>query len=105
MRWLSGAETGLWHVRARQDRFRAKTIRMNKQRFRHYESWATAFHRDVAADVGYLEGQIFHLWHGEKIHRRYIQRHIDFAGLPFDPLVDLRVNETGAFEWRMTETT
>jgi hypothetical protein len=79
--------------------FAAKTIRMNKQRFRHYESWATAFQRDVAADVGYLEGQIFHLWHGEKIHRRYVQRHIDFAALPFDPLVDLRLNETGAFEW------
>lgn len=77
----------------------AQFARLNEAQSRHYESWASAFHRDVAADVGYLEGQIFHLWHGERFRRRYIQRHMEFSRMAFDPLTDLHINETGAFEW------
>jgi len=74
-------------------------IRLNEAQYQHYESWAAAFHRDVAGDVGYIEGRAFHLWHGERLHRHYARRHVEFARMAFDPRVDLRVNETGAFEW------
>lgn len=77
-------------------------IRLNEDQYRHYESWAAAFHRDVAADVGYIEGRVFHLWHGERLHRHYARRHVEFARMTFDPNVDLRINETGAFEWADT---
>jgi hypothetical protein len=77
----------------------AGAIRLNEAQYRHYESWAAAFHRDVAGDVGYLEGRVFHLWHGERLHRHYARRHVEFGGMSFDPRIDLRVNETGAFEW------
>jgi hypothetical protein len=76
-----------------------QALRLNEPQTRHYQSWAASFHQEVRADVGYLEGRIFHLWHGERLHRRYGPRHSEFAQLPFDPIVDLRVNETGAFEW------
>jgi len=77
----------------------AQFSRLNEAQSRHYESWAAAFHRDVAANVGYLEGRIIHLWHGERFRRRYIQRHVEFSKMAFDPRTDLRINETGAFEW------
>jgi hypothetical protein len=77
----------------------AQVTRLNDAHARHYESWAAAFHRDVGGHVGYLEGRIFHLWHGERFRRRYIQRHVEFSRLAFDPRTDLHINETGAYEW------
>jgi hypothetical protein len=75
------------------------TIRLNPQRAKHYESWATAFHADVASNVGYIDGRLFHLWHGDIADRRYAERHVDFSGISFDPESDLRINDSGAFEW------
>jgi hypothetical protein len=77
----------------------ARVERLNEAHCRHYESWAAAFYRDVVAHVGYIEGRIFHLWHGERFRRRYLQRHVEFARMAFDPRTDLHINETGAFEW------
>jgi hypothetical protein len=76
-----------------------EAIRLNPAQYRHYESWAAGFHCDVGGNVGYVEGKVFHLWHGERLHRQYARRHVEFAKMKFDPNIDLQVNETGAFEW------
>ena len=33
----------------------------------HYLAWAAPFHEAVRSNVGFVEGKLFHLWHGEPI--------------------------------------
>lgn len=76
------------------------TIHMlNDARRIHYESWARPFHQCVAGHVGYLEGRVLHLWHGAEENRAYSRRHQILAQIGFDPMRDLRVGKSGAWEW------
>ena len=39
--------------------------------------------------ISYVEGDAFHLWHGERVNRAYETRYNGFREMPFDPSVDL----------------
>jgi hypothetical protein len=75
------------------------TLALNASRAAHYLRWAEPVERDVSGNVECLSGRLYHLWHGESASRRYRRRHNDFARFDFDPAVDIRVSETGAWEW------
>lgn len=65
----------------------------------HYRRWADPFWRDVRGDVGCVDGQIYHLWHGDLANRRYLQRYRGFRDYDFDPALDLDTDPTGAWRW------
>jgi len=76
-----------------------QAIHLNEARKAHYLHWAEAYHQDVAGNVGYVPGSIFHLWHGDLANRGYKERHIALAQMDFDPVRDLRVHENGTWDW------
>ena len=66
---------------------------------RHLESWARAFHQDVQASVGWVQGTVYHLWHGNKRDRLYDVRLSVLKDHDFDPEHDLAYDENGVLRW------
>jgi hypothetical protein len=69
---------------------------------RHFERWARKMHRQCAGKLGYIEGRVFHLWHGDDENRRYRDHNTAFRSFDFDPSRDIRIGGEGLWEW--TET-
>lgn len=79
-----------------------KTI--TARHFEHFYKWASKFHQSVLGRIGFVEGSILHLWHGQLSNRKYSQRHIDFKTFGFDPAKDIRVGTSGCWEWASDKT-
>jgi hypothetical protein len=65
----------------------------------HFEAWARSVYKDVRARVSAVPGTLYHLWHGDTDKRRYVLRNRELASFSFDPHSDLRVGDSGAWEW------
>jgi hypothetical protein len=65
----------------------------------HYRRWAEPFHAEVRGRIGHLDGRLFHLWHGDRVHRRYLSRYRDLQPFGFDPARDIRRSPEGAWRW------
>jgi hypothetical protein len=65
----------------------------------HYLRWALRFHDAVKSNVSFLEGNIFHLWHGNTAHRQYRQRNEVLARFQFDPKTDITIDQYGIWRW------
>lgn len=61
--------------------------------------WAASFYSDVRGSVFYVEGPIFHLWHGNSTNRRYLERHKILRDAEFDPRADICVDANGCWQW------
>jgi len=72
---------------------------MNDRQRRRYREWAEPYHREMAGPVGYIEGDVCHLWHGSLEDRRPRARHEGFAAFEFDPYADVSVAESGCWRW------
>ncbi len=70
-----------------------------EQQRAHYLKWAEEFFSTVRGEVSYIQGGVFHLWHGELRDRRYRERNRDLARFGFDPFTDLALSETGCWRW------
>jgi hypothetical protein len=68
-------------------------------RRQHYLEWARPYSQAIAGRVGYVEGRLYHLWHGELTNRKYSTRQQMLAEISFDPKIDIRIGENGAWEW------
>jgi hypothetical protein len=77
----------------------ARWLELNEPRRSHYLRWARGYHESVGRRVGYVEGSLYHLWHGDLNNREYRRRHQEMARFDFDPALDLRISEAGAWEW------
>jgi hypothetical protein len=77
----------------------AKRQMMNAARQEHYLAWAEPFREAVGGGVSYVDGDVFHLWHGAPQNRRYTARHRDFAPFGFDPRTDIAMDDGGAWRW------
>lgn len=66
----------------------------------HFRRWADGFTKDAGGRVGVVRGGLSHLWHGELMDRRYIERYRGFAAFQFDPESDLVRGPQGAWLWR-----
>ncbi|MBI3158047.1 MAG: hypothetical protein HYZ26_00420 [Chloroflexi bacterium] len=62
-------------------------------------AWAARLYPRVRGSVGYLEGSLFHLWHGNPMNRAYGHRFQILVETEFDPCSDLEINPDGLFEW------
>jgi len=72
---------------------------MNNRQKAHYLEWAKPFHETIGAAAGFIEGDIYHLWHGERRDRRYIERLKILASLDFDPFEDIVIDQNGCWRW------
>ena len=77
--------------------------RMGEARAEHYLAWARPVAEAIAGNIGVIEGDAFHLWHGRIDDRQYAQRHVDFSQFGFDPYRDIAVSEGGAWRWSSTK--
>jgi len=73
--------------------------RTNIEWRRAYLKWASRFYREVKAKVGYVPGDITHLYHGTYADRQYVERWIILSKNRFDPEKDIAINEDGIWEW------
>lgn len=71
----------------------------NPRQVAHYRPWAECFFAAVQGRIGFVEGTLVHLWHGNPEGRRYRQRLLDLAALDFDPFVDISIGEGGCWHW------
>ncbi|MDA9764726.1 hypothetical protein N9C83_05110 [Opitutales bacterium] len=76
-----------------------KSLGMKESRTRHFLDWAEPYAKDVASEVGYISGGLFHLWHGDLENRKYRERHADFCEFDFNPYEDVRIDESGCWAW------
>jgi len=67
--------------------------------YRHYRRWGERLHAVVQGRIGLVPGNIFNLWHGELLDRRYRERHRILTDHGFDPERDIAVDEHGALGW------
>lgn len=67
---------------------------------RHVEEWARKVHEAVDSRVGYVDGSLLHLWHGERSDSDYDGRNVEFKELGFDPEADLERSPQGAWRWK-----
>ncbi len=72
---------------------------MNGRQEEHYRAWAEPFFADVRAQVGYLAGRVFHLWHGAWQDRKLALRHEGLKRFHFDPFTDIAVGANGCWRW------
>jgi hypothetical protein len=72
---------------------------MNSRRREHYLSWAIPFHEAVRANVGFVEGNLRHLWHGQSQDRAYRARIEGLERFEFDPYTDIALDPDGAWRW------
>ncbi|WP_218933622.1 hypothetical protein [Rubripirellula lacrimiformis] len=48
---------------------------------------------------GYLDADVYHLWHGDRKDRQYGERNRILSENDFDPSADVRINDAGILEW------
>jgi hypothetical protein len=63
-----------------------------------YRQWADRFCRAVNG-LGYIEGDIFHLWHGDRERRRYSGRLQILSSCGYDPATDIALDVEGCWRW------
>lgn len=76
-----------------------RAIPMNEAQAVHFREWAVPFSRAVAGNIGFVEGEAYHLWHGRMKNRRYVERYVDLAPYRFDPARDIFLDRSGVWRW------
>lgn len=62
------------------------------------ERWRAQFLAPGRPKVGYVRGEVFHLWHGRFSDRKYRERDAILIRHNFDPTVDI-TEKNGVYEW------
>ncbi|HET8799047.1 MAG TPA: hypothetical protein VFO89_15240 [Thermoanaerobaculia bacterium] len=65
----------------------------------HFLRWAERAHAIVRGNLGSGSGTLRHLWHGDDVHRRYVERNEQLARSAFDPNRHIAVAPNGCWEW------
>jgi hypothetical protein len=72
---------------------------MNCRQKAYYRAWALPFFGAVGGRIGFVEGDLFHLWHGELTERQWGVRHKLFQQFDFDPFTDIALDRNGCWRW------
>lgn len=68
----------------------------------HARAWMQRFAADVQHSAAFIEGTVYHLWHGDARHRGYGNRTQRFGKTAFDPQRDLKLTSQGTWAWTGT---
>jgi hypothetical protein len=77
---------------------------MNDRQRERYMAWAQPFYETVRGDIGFLEQEINHLWHGRVEDRRARTRHEGLRPFQFDPFNDISFDTNGCWRWNTQKT-
>lgn len=72
---------------------------LDGKRASHYLDWARRFRAAVMDGIDYVDGRVFHLWHGDLENRQYSERHRLLAGHDFCVDRDLVLGPNGTWHW------
>lgn len=72
---------------------------MNERQRERYMTWARPFYETVREEVGYLDAQIYHMWHGDYYSRQRAGRHEGLQQFQFDPFTDIAKDVNGCWRW------
>jgi glycosyltransferase involved in cell wall biosynthesis len=61
------------------------SLTSNKAFEDHIVAWRRKWSSKVQGRVGYIDGRIFHLWHGDSANRQYVERRKQLDATGFDP--------------------
>lgn len=75
------------------------SLRNNQSAIRHLKEWGARFHEQVRGKFAAVPGEIVHLWHGELVNRRYLQRMLETSALGYDPYTDVVAPPGRPLEW------
>lgn len=79
-------------------------VGMRGRQIEHYLAWAEPFHRAVGGRVGFVDGRILHLWHGDLRGRKYAHRHEGLGRFGFDPFSDIALDPSGCWMWNTSKS-
>jgi hypothetical protein len=82
----------------RFDKF-LSAIDCNSDQEKHYLKWAIPFSNSIQGRISHLPGRIYHLWHGDKQNRKYIEMERIVASSGFNPETDIYIGGNGSWEW------
>jgi hypothetical protein len=74
-------------------------LHFNDAMKKHYGQWANALYDKAESRIGFIDGTVFHLWHGDLKNRRYFERYDDLAKIGFDPGEDIKIAPERAIDW------
>lgn len=72
--------------------------RMTRAHADDYRRWAKNF-RQAVPRLGCIDGDIFHLWHGDLVKRRYSARFHILNSSNYDPSTDIALDAEGCWKW------
>jgi hypothetical protein len=64
-----------------------------------YYAWARTFNEEAEGQIGYVETDCFHLWHGDLKNRQYEERHAILRENHYDPAADISLDPQGCWRW------
>lgn len=71
---------------------------LGKNGVRLLSEWQNRTERHIKRNVGYMEGQLLHYWHGKKADRKYNDRGQILIEVTFDPEMDLKKDWQGLYQ-------
>jgi hypothetical protein len=77
-----------------------RPIFMNDRQRGHYLAWAERFHRATeGGSISCIDGDVYHLWHGDLANRGGSARHKGLVPFEFDPGADIAISGAGCWRW------
>ncbi len=80
----------------------ARIHAMGSRQSERYQAWASRASEVVGGNIGYIEAEANHLWHGSMEDRMARQRHLELSRLNFDPYQDIAPSAEGTWRWAST---
>ncbi len=74
-------------------------VAMRGRQIEHYLAWARPFYQAAKGRVGFVDGRILHLWHGDLRNRKYAPRNEGLGKFVFDPFTDIALDPSGCWRW------
>ena len=73
--------------------------RLNERQLAHFLAWAEPLRDAVGGAIGFVGGDVFHLWHGALDDRRWYRRYGPMPAFRFDPFEDIALTGNGLWRW------
>lgn len=78
-------------------------VAMRGRQSEHYLAWARPFYHAAKGRVGFVDGRILHLWHGDLRNRKYAYRNEELGRFGFDPFSDVELDPSGCWRWNSSK--
>ena len=76
---------------------------MNKEWFDAFSKWSDLAFSEIDSSVGFVAGEITHLYHGQMKNRSYNTRYEILSEAGFDPEKDLAIDKNGLWKFKRKE--